>query len=93
MTSREVDRVMRQFADQQTRKFQAIPDDGYFQAKVTTITAGAATDGNALVKVTYRGTEFPVIYPDTYTPVANDRVLCLSVNRVPRIVQREIGHP
>lgn len=86
--------MARLLADQQVEKLQAAPGSKHFRATVTTVTAGAASDGNALVKVTYRGTEMPVAdYPDSYSPVVNDRVLCVSVDGQPSILHRGIGFP
>jgi hypothetical protein len=61
---------------------------------VATVTAGAATDGNALVTVTYRGVTVAAAYPSTYTPVVahNVNLLVCSTGSVV-ILGRFIGTP
>jgi hypothetical protein len=81
-------------ADQQTAKLHAVASARLFRATVTTVTAGGASDGHALVKITYRGTEMPVAdYPDSYTPATGHRVLCALVDRQPSILHHGIGYP
>jgi hypothetical protein len=91
--SRRLARVARQLADQQEAKRNEFPRFGIFFATATTVTPGGASDGNALLKVTYRDQEFPVAYFDVYTPSVGDRVLCVSVSHQPIAIGRVIGHP
>lgn len=94
MPTRRGDRIARAMADQQSRRLATIPAAKLFRATVTTVTAAAASDGNALVTVTYRGTETPVAdYPDSYSPTVNDRVLCALVDGQPSILHHGIGYP
>lgn len=44
---------------------------------ITTVTPGGATDGNALVTVTYRGVAQQAAYLSSYTPVVAHNVLLL----------------
>lgn len=63
-------------------------------ATVSTVTAGGASDGAALVKVTWRGVEVTVAgYPDTYTPAEGHRVRCSFVGPQLFIDFRIIGAP
>lgn len=89
---RQVARVARQLADRQQQMSEG-PRFGIFLAVVTTVTAGAASDGNALVKVTYRDQEFPAAYLASYTASVNDRVLCVSLFHQPVVIGRVVGHP
>lgn len=73
-----------------------IPPDGrpHF-ADVTTVTAGAARGGTALVKVTRFGAEVVASggYINPYTPVVGDRVICQSVDNQLVILGKVIGQP
>lgn len=48
---------------------QGVPYSWPEPGVIATVTAGAASDGNALVTVTYRGVTVEAAYPSTYTPV------------------------
>ena len=60
---------------------------------VTAVTAGAATDGNALVTVTYQGTQVKAAYGAHYTPVVGHVVLMARTGPQLAIVCRLIGTP
>lgn len=73
-----------------------IPRDGRpVFADVTTVTAGAASDGNALVKVTRFDSEVTATggYANSYTPGVGDRVLCQYVDNQLFIHGKAIGQP
>lgn len=62
-------------------------------AVVYSVTAGAATDGNALCVVTWRGIQTPVAYAAAYTPVVGHTVL-LNVQPPSLVILcRVIGKP
>lgn len=61
---------------------------------IAAVTPGAASDGNALVTVTYRGTTVAAAYPSSYTPVAGHTVnLLVSSGGGVFILGRFIGTP
>lgn len=63
-------------------------------ATVTAVVAGAASDGNAKVTVTWRGK--PLIasgYASSYTPVNGHRVLCDLIDNQLIVAYRVIGKP
>jgi len=62
-------------------------------AEVTTVTAGGAADGNALVTVLWRGVEEPVAYASSYLPRAGDTVLLNVQPPSVVILCRAIGTP
>lgn len=63
-------------------------------ATVTAVTAGAASDGNALVQVRRRGvTSNAAGYLNVYTPAVNDRVLCVYVDDQLIVAAKIIGKP
>lgn len=63
------------------------------QGVIASVAAGAAADGNALVTVTWRGTNVACPYPSTYTPVVGHVVLLLVSPPRLVIVARLIGTP
>lgn len=92
--SRGVAQAARRFADRGSTQLRDIPSARLFRATVTTVTPGGASDGNALVAVTWRGEENTVAdYPDSYTPVVGHRVLCALVDDQLSILHRSIGSP
>lgn len=95
MTSPEAARVHRMRADQVRAQIENIPRNRVFKADITTVTAGAAQGGTALVTVTWRGTELTVNdYPDSYTPAIGHRVRCvLDEDNELAILHRCIGQP
>lgn len=93
-------RAMRQAAhraaDQQTARTAPERHDPFVRAVVSDVTPGGAADGvAALVMVTWANAEVPVAdYPDSYTPVAGDPVLCvLTADHQLSILHRSIGQP
>ena len=63
-------------------------------ATVAVVTAGGASDGNALVQVKRRGTTYKAAgYLNTYTPAVNDRVLCVYVDHQLIVLAKIIGKP
>lgn len=62
-------------------------------ATIITVAAGAAADGNALVTVSWRGTDVACPYPSTYTPVVGHRVLLLVATPQLVIIARLVGTP
>ena len=95
MASREVARAARRFADRGSARLADIPAARLLKATVASVTPGAASDGNALVTVSWRGGEYEVAdYPDTYTPGVGDRVRCaLDGDNELAILHRCIGYP
>jgi hypothetical protein len=62
-------------------------------ATVLTVTAGAASDGNALVAVTWRGATCNLPYLASYTPVVGHHVMLLVQPPQAVITGRIIGTP
>jgi len=62
-------------------------------AVVYSVTAGAASDGNALAVVTWRGVNVPVAYAAAYTPVVGHTVLLNVQPPSLVIVMHVIGTP
>lgn len=63
------------------------------QGTIVTVAAGAAGDGNALVTVSWRGTNVRCPYPSTYSPVVGHVVLLLIDPPQVVIAARLIGTP
>ncbi|MGZ4617187.1 MAG: hypothetical protein ACXV3F_00355 [Frankiaceae bacterium] len=94
VTRQQMVRTARRNADQARRVAAAAAVGGAVIATVTTVTAAGAADGNALVKVTRRGTETTAAgYLNSYTPTVNDRVVCVTVDDQPIVLGKVIGHP
>lgn len=92
--SRVVGDVARRLADQISRQVAAPPQDRFFHATVATVTAGAASDGNARVTVTWRGAALTASgYAASYTPVVGHRVLCVLADGQLSILHRSVGYP
>ena len=72
MTSREVDRAARQWADAQAAQVAAVPSLRGFAATIATTSP---------VTVTWKGSTYTAtrVLP-SYTPGVGDRVLCLLVD-------------
>lgn len=84
----------RRVADRQSRAIADAAGSGQIVTTVTTVTAGAAADGNARVTVTWRGKEITVSgYAASYTPVAGHRVVCDRIDDRLFIAYRIIGYP
>lgn len=61
---------------------------------VTAVTAGGASDGNALVQVTRFGQQRKANgYLNSYTPTVNDRVLAVYVDDQLIVLGKVIGKP
>lgn len=93
-------RAMRQAAnraaDQQIARTAPERLDPFVRAVVSDVTPGGAADGvAALVQVTWSlGSAYVNDYPDSYTPVAGDPVLCLlTADHQLSILHRSIGQP
>ncbi|NUT08185.1 MAG: hypothetical protein HOV76_32430 [Hamadaea sp.] len=74
MTSRELDRVARRFADQQSGRFAALPG---LQGAVCTVTG---VSGSTVTLSWRGGTLTGTASCASYTPAAGDRVLCLLID-------------
>lgn len=94
MTSRQVAAAARRVADLNSARLRDAAGGGLHRATVTTVIPGGASDGNALVSVTWRGTELAVAgYPDSYTPVVGHRVLIAIADDQLEIFHRSVGSP
>lgn len=72
----------------------ALPTLRHKIGTVTSVTAGAAADGNAAVTVTIEGNAVPAPYLASYTtPTVNDVVSVLLVDNSPLILGKRIGLP
>jgi hypothetical protein len=86
--------IARRLADQQKTQAQAPPADRFVWGTIATVTAGAASDGNALVTVTWRGATVTANgYLSSYTPVAGNRVLCTYIGNQLIVLGRTVGAP
>lgn len=72
---------------------QGTPASWFEQATVTTVSAGAAADGNALVTVTWRGSPVQAAYLSSYAPTVSHNVLVLVQPPSLLILGRVIGTP
>lgn len=91
--SRRLQQQARQFADQQSDKSSG---GGVrpIVATVSAVSAGGASDGNALVAVRWRDQQVTVAgYAASYTPAVGHRVMCLLVDSQLVIAFRIVGHP
>jgi|SRR3954462_4086396 hypothetical protein len=94
MASRHVLRVAHRLADRQTARYAEVPGGRDMIATVTTVTPGAATDGGAVVTVTYRGDELPVAaYLTAQVPVVDQRALLRLVDNQLILIGRLGGFP
>lgn len=95
MISRELQQEVRASADQGSDQLARVPRGRVFEATVATVTAGAAGDGNALVKVRWRDSELTVSgYSAGYTPGVGHRVRCtLTDDNKLYIDYRIVGYP
>lgn len=63
-------------------------------ATITTVSAGAAADGNALVTISWRGQSLNASYLSTYTPTVGHVVaVVIQPPSLPLILSRVIGTP
>ncbi|WP_100499690.1 hypothetical protein [Geodermatophilus chilensis] len=91
--SRRVQAAAHRLADAQSDRLADRPTTR-FRAVVASVTAGAARDGNAVVKIRWRGQELTVNgYADNYTPAAGHRVVCDYLDNQITIAYRTIGAP
>lgn len=92
---RDVGAAARRLADHHTRRLRDAGGSGQVVATVAAVTAGAASDGNALVKVTYRGATLTCTggYNRAYTPVVGHRVVCDWISGQLTIAYSPIGQP
>jgi hypothetical protein len=94
MLARELERAVRRKADQESARLAEVPATRLLYADVSAVTEGAASDGNGLVTVSWRGGEYTVAgYPDSYTPAVGHRVLCALVEAQLVILHHSIGGP
>jgi hypothetical protein len=90
----ELATAARRFADQNSARLAEIPAAKLFAATVVSVVAGAASDGNAVVTVRWRGKDIKVAgYGAHYTPAVGHAVTCALFDDQTRIVQRDIGQP
>lgn len=90
----DLESVVRRFADANSAALQAVPDTRQIVATIAAVTAGGASDGNALVTVTWRGRTLPVNgYNRTYTPVVGHRVVCDYIDSQLFISYSPVGAP
>jgi hypothetical protein len=66
---------------------------GHKLGTITTVTAGAAADGNAAVTVSVEGNSVPAPYLASYSPTVADVVSVLFVGNSPLILGKPIGLP
>lgn len=92
--NRPVASAARRLADQTSNRLTALDNGRHFRGVVTTVVPGGASDGNALAKVTWRGTELDASgYPDSYTPVVGHRVFCVIADAQLEILHHSVGSP
>lgn len=87
--------AVRRFADANTARIAAATSNSrQIIASIVTVTAGAASDGNAKVQVSWRGTVCTANgYAASYTPVVGHRVVCDFTDSQLIIAYRIIGQP
>jgi hypothetical protein len=91
--SRELEVATRRFVDQNTERIEEQPTSRAV-ATVKTVEAGAASDGNALVTVTWRGSDVIANgYASSYTPAVGHRVVCDYIDNQLTIAYRVVGTP
>jgi hypothetical protein len=84
----------RRWADRTNGRIALAADTGHRIATVTAVTAGAASDGNALVTVTYHGSPTTVEgYVPSYTPAVSDRVIVAVADSQWIILGAIVGQP
>lgn len=73
---------------------QGIPHTWFVSGVIASVTAGAASDGNARVTVTYNGATQAMAYPSGYTPVVGHVVtVMLTSQGAVQILNHPIGTP
>lgn len=94
MISPRASQAARRLADQQSDRLAELPATRLFRSTVTTVTAGAAVDGSAVIAITWHGQECTVAdYPDSYAPASGDRVMCALVDGGLSVLHHCIGTP
>jgi hypothetical protein len=94
MTSPKLGALVRRFADQQQQHIAAGPADRRIVAQIATVTAGGASDGNALVTVTWRGQTLTANgYNRSYAPVVGHMVVCDLIGGQLLIAYSPVGAP
>ena len=92
--SRRVQRAAHRLADQQRNRLAELPSSRLLIATVATVTTGTASDGGAVVTVTYRGEAVQVAaYITPHVPIAGDRCVCALVDDQLIILGRLGGFP
>lgn len=91
--NRDLARAARRFADSTSDRIADQPT-GQFFATVVSVTPNAASDGNAVVTIEWRGAVVTAAgYAASYTPVKGHRVVCTYIDNQPVIAHRVIGQP
>lgn len=86
--------AIRRNADATSDRLADIPAARLLRATVTDVVPNGASDGNALVRVTWRGQELTVAdYGAHYTPAVGHRVVCALLDDQLTVIQRSIGQP
>lgn len=94
MTTRRLELATRRFADRTSDRFADLPTTRLVIATIATVTAGAASDGNALVTLSWRGgTVTAAGYAAAYTPVVGHRVHCSLIDDQLFVDYRIVGTP
>lgn len=92
--SRGLAAAVRTWTDATNKRIASTKGSRQVLATIAAVTAGAASDGNALVLVLWRGSIVQVAgYAASYTPVANHRVVCDLIDNQLMIAYRVIGQP
>lgn len=93
MISRRLAQQATRLADQNSDRLRAATPPVLI-ATVSSVSAGQAADGNALVSVTWRGQVVTVAgYASSYSPAVNHRVMCAVVDHQLVILARIVGYP
>lgn len=92
--SRDLARAARRLADQTSSRISGATGTRQIIATVETVTAGAASDGNARVTLLWRGGAITAAgYAAAYTPVAGHRVVCDYIDDQLIVAYRIVGQP
>lgn len=92
--NRELAAISRRFADTNSSRIAAAESTRQVLVTIATVTVGGAGDGNALVKVSWRGQTVTVAgYAASYTPVVGHRVVCDYIDNQLIVAYRVIGQP
>lgn len=92
--NRELAAAARRFADATSARIADAPGARQIIATVSTVTAGAASDGNALVTVSWRGVDITAAgFAASYTPIVGHRVVCDLIDNQLIVAYRIVGQP